>query len=372
MNQFNSTGLYIIIIGVCLSLWFGNIAQKYRNLDRTSLPISKKKYRKQAIIFIMLSCLAMWLPSALRYNVGIDNAGYLMRFNSMSKLSDAFSYYEPGYGLLCYLCKIIFREYQFLIFITAMLTGGLMWRSIYKYSNNFVLCIIGFLAVNMYFMSYTVIRQFIAVAILTNTIGAIKDKNFTKFLILWILAVSFHYTALVFIVLYFVNSDSDKLLTWRNCFILISTFFFFINIDSMLGGAFAAFGTLREGYALYEETDTIKNVKEVIFLLPFLVFALFYRRSLLSESVTNSVLIWVVLLLVITKIIGVMSPPLSRIHYYFVFGGPILMSYSVKLKSSFKSLVTILIIVYYVWSINLIFNYQWEDFLPYQSIFQNL
>lgn len=45
------------------------------------------------------------------------------------------------------------------------------------------------------------------------------------------------------------------------------------------------------------------------------------------------------------------------------------MSYAPKLSSQFtRVFVTLAIVVYYVWSINLIFNYQWEDFLPYYSI----
>ena len=209
MNPINTTGLSFIVIGILFSLLFGYLAQKHRDTYRMMPEKSIKKEHKQSILFMVLSCLAMWLPSALRYNVGIDNDGYQMQFNAMTQLSDAFVYYEPGYGLLCYMCKAWFNDYQVMIFVTAMLTGGLMWRSIYKFSNNIVLCIIGCIAVNMYFMTFTVIRQFIAVAILINAIEFIKERKLGHFVCVVAFAASFHYTALIFGVLYILYSESQ-------------------------------------------------------------------------------------------------------------------------------------------------------------------
>jgi len=144
----------------------------------------------------------------------------------------------------------------------------------------------------------------------------------------------------------------------------------FSYYDQLVGGAFTTLSALRDGYSMYEESDTIKNLREIIFLFPILLYALFFRKNLNQLGENNVVLTWVVILLIIAKIIGIMSPVFSRIHYYFVFAGPILMSYAPKLSSQFtRVFVTLAIVVYYVWSINLIFNYQWEDFLPYYSIF---
>lgn len=371
MIPINTTGLSIIICSILVSLLFAYFAQKRVELIRNNdIDTSINDNSRQAKILMAISCFAMWLPSAFRLNVGLDNDNYLNQFNAMTQLSNVFTYYEPGYALLCYLCKTWFDDYQVLLFVTAMLTGCFMWRSIYKYSNSYVLCIMGYIAVNMYFMSFTVIRQFIAVAILTTTIGSIKERQFLKFLLIWLFAVCFHYTALVFFVLYFLHSDNDYFFSWKNCLIIIGTVLFFSYYDQLVGGAFTTLSALRDGYSMYEESDTIKNLREIIFLFPILLYALFFRKNLNQLGENNVVLTWVVILLIIAKIIGIMSPVFSRIHYYFVFAGPILMSYAPKLSSQFtRVFVTLAIVVYYVWSINLIFNYQWEDFLPYYSIF---
>lgn len=366
MTQINTTGLPIIISGIIISLIFAYIAQQRATTDSVNIKSTDKK----AKIMMALSCIAMWLPSALRYNVGIDNESYLAQFNSITCLSDAFTYYEPGFGLLCYLCKMWFGDYQVLLFISSMLTGILMWLSVYKYSKKYVLCILGFIAVNMYFMSYTVIRQFIAVAILSNTVNYIKNRKFWKFTLLLLCAVTFHYTAIVFGILYFLYSKEKKLFTWKNTLIIVCSGVFLGNFESIVGDAFTALSTLRDGYAMYEDNDTTKSFKEVTFLLPIVFYTFTFRKSLILQNENNAVLVWVVIVLIITKIIGIMTPVFSRIHYYFVFAGPILFSYAPILKRSVSVVLLILILLYYLWSISNIFNYQWEDFLPYHTILE--
>lgn len=371
MVQIDTSGLYILVCGIILSLFWGYEAQKQRDLARR-LNNGKRKaiITRKAVILMVLSCLGMWLPSALRYNVGLDNANYLMQFNYMTTLSDAFSYYEPGFGLLCYFCKSVFNSFQTLIFITALLTGGLMWKCIYRYSNSIVLCILGFIAVNMYFMSFTVIRQFIAIAILMNTIEYIKNKKLTKFLIWWVLAVSFHYTASLFIVLYFVYSDSGKLITWKNAMILLATVIFFYSINNVIGSVFSAVGTLREGYSSYEGGESIKDIKELVFLLPYPILFLVCRNYFEHINKFLNVLFWILVLLILTKAIGIMFPYLSRMHYYFIFGGPLLVSFSTKFNNNgYRLFVPICFSVYYLWSIYNIYKYQWDDFLPFYTIF---
>lgn len=370
MNQINTSGLYIIIIGIVLSLFLGNIAQRYR--DKCTLDnYTKKRHNKKGVLFMALSCIAMWLPSAIRYNVGIDNDNYQIQFDAMTEFAYAFIYFEPGYGLLCYLCKTWFNDYQVLIFTTAMLTGGLLWRSIYKFSNNIVLCILGCIAVNMYFMSYTVIRQFISIAILTNSIQYVQERKLIKFLIVCAIAASFHYTSLIFIIVYLSFSKNERIITWKNSVLLVIFLMVYYNIDNLLGNIYILFSALRDGYSTYENADITKDVKEIIFLAPIIIYSIVYRKDLLRQNNTNGVLFWLVILLVIIKIIGIMSPGLSRTHYYFVFCIPFLLSYATNLKSTIsRQILPILIILYYTWSISLIFYYQWEDFLPYQTIFQ--
>lgn len=215
----NYLGINIIFIGIILSLFFGVIAQYYRN----SFNPLRSSYKKNKIgySFLILSCIALWSVPAFRYNVGIDNENYQSTYESIRQLSDIASLSEPGYGLINYLCYILFDDYQAVLFITSFITGTLLWKVSYRDADSLFIFILGILSVNLYFMSFTVIRQFLAIAILMLSIPAIEQRNIKHFLIIVGLAFSFHYTSVVFILLYILYNNDAELLSFKNILIYI-------------------------------------------------------------------------------------------------------------------------------------------------------
>ena len=99
MIPINTTGLSIIICSILVSLLFAYFAQKRVELIRNNdVDTSINDNSRQAKILMAISCFAMWLPSAFRLNVGLDNDNYLNQFNAMTQLSNVFTYYEPSYA----------------------------------------------------------------------------------------------------------------------------------------------------------------------------------------------------------------------------------------------------------------------------------
>lgn len=365
----NTTGFEYIIIGIILSVVFSFFSQKKIRIISNNGSI----YSSESIVYMILSCITLWIIPAVRFNVGIDNSNYLMHYQEITSLKDIYNYYEPGFGMLNFLCYKIFDNYIAVTFLSSMITGALFWKTFYRDSYNLPLCILTAISINLYFMSFTVIRQFIAIAIVSQSIPFIKNRKFLPFLIVVLLATSFHYTAFVFSIVYFIYSDNNKLLTVKNLVVIISICLFIIYADAIFGSLFTSMSSLREGYSSYEENDTIKDIREVIFLLPIPIFALFFSKSLIRQNEYNRIYIIMSLLLVVTKFIGVVSPPLSRLHYYFAFCVPVLFSYAPKVVSNAtKFMVVLFVCIYIFWSISNIIKYQWEDFLPYYSVFDIL
>ena len=363
------TGLGILVVGIIAALFFGAQAQRHRDKFRST---GIKKFRSNAIFFMTVSCLCMWLPAALRHDVGVDNASYEMQYELIKTIPDAVSYFEPGFGLLCLLCKTLFNDYQGVIFVVSMLTGCFLWLSIYKYSHNIVLCILGVIAANYYFMSFTVIRQFLAMAILTTSIQSIENRNLLKFVLIWLLAISFHYTAIAFGVVYLVYSKEEKLITFKNTAFFSGLIVFFLMMDYWLGDIISTMSMFREGYASYQDSDVTKSYIELVALVPIVLYAFLFRNNLAQLSRFNRVFFIFIIMLVVTKVIGIMSPVFSRVHYYFIIAGAFLFSYAPRLKygKSFNILIVIAILIYYAWSIHNIFEYQSDDFLPFKTILQ--
>lgn len=52
----------------------------------------------------------------------------------------------------------------------------------------------------------------------------------------------------------------------------------FSYYDQLVGGAFTTLSALRDGYSMYEESDTIKNLREIIFLFQYYCMHCFLER----------------------------------------------------------------------------------------------
>lgn len=372
----NNTGILVYFIGIPFSLVFILLTDIYRihdtNIDISGEERRRKKAVTSASFFLFMSFLCMWLISAVRNGVGADYETYFMKYQKIQGFSDIIEFYEPGYGLLNYLVQIVFNDFQWVLIITALLTGWLFWKSIYRDGGNLVLCVLGIIAANLYFMSFTVIRQFLAIAVLSMSIPHIKQRNFKKFLIYYLLAISFHYTAAVFIVLYFfAGQKNEKIFTFKNLLFVLTVLIFIANMDRIIPEVFKAMSNIKDNYIEYSEYDgKEKNLIEVVVLLPVMIFGLAARKKLIEINPNNDVYIWMSVFLILTKLIGIYYVNFSRIHYYFVFSMPVLLSYAPKISSKeFKPIVYIIVSVYFAYLIRNIYYYQSLDFLPYYSIF---
>ena len=368
----DNTGISVYFIGISFSLLFILIAGLVRTNIAKDVNVNKINVMPMiAGVVLILSFLSMWLIAALRDEVGVDYYNYFNQYEAIKGFSDIGSYYEPGYGLLNYLVHVIFDDFQWVLIITSLLTGFFFWKSIYRDGGGLVLCVLGLIAANLYFMSFTVIRQFLAIAILTMTIPHIKQRNFRKFLIYYLLAVSIHYTAAVFIVLYlFAGQKSEKMFTLKNILFMFAVLIFFVNMDNILSNVISIMSDVKDNYLSYSDSDgQNKNMIEVIVLLPVMIFGLIKRKKLIELNPNNDVYIWMSVFLIITKLIGIYYVNFSRIHYYFVFSMPVLLSYAPKsVKIKWKPFAYGLVLLYFAYTINNIHKYQYWDFLPYYSI----
>lgn len=358
------TGFSIYIIGFIMSIIFAVKAQKTRvgSLDF-------KKWR--SYIPIILSCLSLWIIAAFRYKVGLDWDNYETQFNNITNIKNIGDYFEPGFGLLNLAVSSLGGDFHWLIAITSLLTGFLLWLCLYKYSSSIWLAIFGVIAINLYAMSFSVIRQFISISVVLLSVQYIQSRDWMKFIIILCIAFSLHYTALVFAPMYFLFNDSNNLLSKKNIFVLIVVLLIFAYLDIFLKQVFIFSGGLRDTYVAYQDSETTKSIKEVLMYLPVFIYIISYHKKLLEANEANKVFVAMFFLWIIFKIVGLYEPSLSRVQYYFAISGPILLSYApaVARNNVEKLLLVLAIVVFYTWDFSHVLRYQWEDFLPYYSVF---
>ena len=166
----------------------------------------KNKYLRDKII-ITLVCMFIVIIQALRkITVGIDLSGYIpaLRISeSMDFLAgDKLFNYELGYSLYSqFFAKLNISDqlYLFIVAMTIIIPLGYTWI---KNSKIAWLSVFIYLTLGFFTFSFSGLRQSIALAITFYSYKYIKNKQLLRFLLCIILAILFHYSAIVFIAAY--------------------------------------------------------------------------------------------------------------------------------------------------------------------------
>lgn len=168
--------------------------------------------RARDLIFLCVSGAALTLFAALRGDsVGIDYQMYEEYFRAMREggadylLSPANSYrVEWGYSLLNYLVSLVSGDVRVFMAVTAVLIVGLTCVFIARYSPSWWLSVYVFLSFGFFNNSICFIRQSIAITIFLFAIPFLKEKKLVPYLVVVVLAASFHKALFIMVVLYFI------------------------------------------------------------------------------------------------------------------------------------------------------------------------
>lgn len=157
----------------------------------------------------------IFLLIALRHpSMGIDlgyfrSYGYLHSFDYISELPlmsvlrmGSFLNYEYGYILFNKLVSIIYPSRQLFLAICAFLSLYPFARLFKHYSNNSFLSFIIFLGLPVFLLTYSGLRQSIAIGLTAYSFPFIYDKKKFKFFLVVIFASFFHFSSILFLSAY--------------------------------------------------------------------------------------------------------------------------------------------------------------------------
>ena len=184
-----------------------------------------RKLKRNTVIFLVLSSLAMVAVAFLRADtVGIDYKQYETYFYQVHDggwsflISSANGYrVEPGYSLLNYFVSLFTRDVHIYMLVVAVLVVTLTAVLLYRVSPIPWIGMFVFASFGFYGNSLNFIRQCIAIAIFLYSIEYIKKKKFIPYLLIILLASTFHKSMLIMIPVYFIARIAvnwKSLLTW--------------------------------------------------------------------------------------------------------------------------------------------------------------
>ena len=159
------------------------------------------KFRK---IVLVLS-ISLAIIAALRPETMSDYANYV----SAVELSESYdaTRFEPAFKLISYICN---SNYLLVFFSFSFLAIGIKIAQFYKLSPILMGSMLIYVS-NLYVLHEMIqIRAGVASAFLLVLIPYLFKRDFKHFLLITLVAITFHYSAITFLFLWFVNPRSRQ------------------------------------------------------------------------------------------------------------------------------------------------------------------
>ncbi len=213
--------------------------------------------RKDKKSFIIVTFLVLTLLAALRsYTVGPDGNVYANYFEMLKgmEFSEIPVYFtkEPIFYIVTkYIQKLGFGLQGWYAII-----GGVYALAVciivYRYSEHLLISILSLFSLGYFVFSFTGLRQTVALSIILFSAVALEKKRYVMFAVLLFLAMVFHNSAVIFLIIIFIR---DKKISARQYMLLLASGFLMVRVFS--GQIYALLNQLLEdserfgGYSNY-------------------------------------------------------------------------------------------------------------------------
>ena len=305
-----------------------------------------KNSRTAKTVFLSAGSLILFLVSAFRYDVGDDFRPYtnnFIRFAKMTTVELATERMEKGYILLNRYVQLFVNDFQMLFIFIAVIVILLVYAILLKFCKNPSMGLLMFYLYGLFFNSMNFMRNVIAGLIIVFAYQYIKEKNFMRFIVVVLLASTFHISALIFIPFYYI-------------FRLKFNYITVIIYSAVFGSIFIFSRPVMEWITTYVYTAYSPQTSREMFngipvlysmcSLTLLVCGILLRKDLEKDSDFTSVLLSASYMKFYFGFLGSKHAILSRFSLYF---GPVMslilipniirVSYSNIKNKSDKSLI---------------------------------
>lgn len=350
-----------------LSTFFLFIAEKTRS-----------PYRKIIIAIGLL--IPIMLAGMRKIGIGTDTEVYVnVLYEAAHSSSGFFDYlgqevyssfqmkpvtsWEIGYNLLVYISTKITNSYQGVLFATHLLTIAFVYKGLEKLEANFSRA---FAMLIFYFMFYAsslnLMRQWIAISIIFYGFHFIQDGKTKKYLFCVILAMLFHNSAIIGIIIWLIyyffenfNSERELAIGGKRLDSNLNNLIIFsiVCLAFLLGISIVAniLGSINAVFARYARLYISGNVQlmpmQIIRRLPIILLLIINWKRLNSIEKNTPFFYAMVVLDVAISQLGSLTSQSSRMGYFFsVFEIIILTELTCKRKRDWKILYGVVLIMY--------------------------
>lgn len=214
--------------------------------------LSAGTYYMEMLVYAVFVVVAVVLVGTRTPGVDADSLQYVGVYYTMG--SDRSELMEPSFALICYIAKL-FDDVQVLFFIYALLAIPLKAFSIFRLSHFKMLSLMVWVAHFFLLQDMTQIRVAVATAIFLYALKYLIEGRKIVYLLICLLAVFFHYSALVLLPLAFFGVKKLNMV-WRVFLVVTPLIFYVLYFKGMNLVQLLPLG------AFQEKLDTYENLRD--------------------------------------------------------------------------------------------------------------
>lgn len=323
---------------------------------------------------LIFSGLVPIMVAGLRVTTGTDYTVY-SNYQIPLVLSGGDSHaqiVEPLYQLLIFLgikLNNIFGplggiQYQWIFFLTSAVIVLFSFMGIYKLSRHYTLSVAIFFMSLFFFYSMNVMRDSISMSIFFFSISYILSKKWKRYIFWCVVSAGFHYSAVIFIFVYFIKYFRKVRLI--GLLLPILSYIFSNTLSVIASKVMESFSS----YSHYVGSDIFRYNARSDMMVTYFILIVFYFvfREGSKEQV---IFFWFQCFASIVAFAGGAIPMAQRIEYYFffilIFSIPQILNSSIKNRFYKAVLVAILVLVCSLYTYNSLSQGRGE-LLPYKNI----
>lgn len=299
-------------------------------------------------LLVLMTSLSLVLVAGLRNNIG-DTYFYM---HAYTVTNFNWEYIQKNKDMGFNIFQMVLQKYtddpQVMVFSTALITNVLIVFILYKYSRLIDLSLYVYITSGMYLTSMNGIRQYLAAAIIFAATKYILDGNWKKYILIVLLASTFHQSALVLIPIYFLIRR--KAWSSTTFILLFLAVLIVIGFNQFSEVFFAAIGDTQYGhYKDFHEGGA--NILRVAVDAAPLILAYLGRKRLRELFPKSDYIVNLSLLGTVFMLISTQNWIFARFSIYFGLYQLILISWVVKLftKKDQKFIYYAIVVCYFVY-----------------------
>ncbi|MBE6904696.1 MAG: EpsG family protein [Ruminococcaceae bacterium] len=247
--------------------------------------------KKNLIFLLLITTILITLAGIRASSVGVDTEPYCNFFNFVSgkgsdfALSNDFQM-EYGYYFLNYLISLLTKDALLGISIISVLIIVLRLICIWKYSSSIWISIFIYISFGFFGYSMCTLRQELGISIAFFALPFLKGRKFIPYLIIILLASSFHVSMLILIPVYFIAYFP---INWKYIIAYLSVTILIMLFSEPIVSIFIKIYPKFESYEPGTYFMLGRNFNTLFIPLLLFIVAFLMRKTILGREDSNIV-----------------------------------------------------------------------------------